>query len=122
MAASLTEKSPIEAGHARKSPTANADYLNRLPYGLIVVASANELFHIHGGRLSQQPDAAFTVVGGYCSEFVVNPPFVFLQNMIVSIQGRRHKFLSRHFGDASAHVAASGVWGNILFEATTFVE
>ena len=73
-------------------------------------------------RLTQQPDAVLAMVAGYRSEFVENPPFGPLECLLVPVPDRRHKFLLRDIADASAHVAASRVFGNILVEATTFVE
>ena len=72
--------------------------------------------------LPQQPDAVLAMVAGYRSEFVENPPFFLLGCLLVSVPDRCHKFLLGHLADASPHVAASRVFGNILVEATTLVE
>ena len=83
---------------------------------------ADGLLALIAGSATQQPDAVLTVVAGYRSEFVENPPLVLLGCLLVPVPGRRHKFLLRHLADASAHVAASRVFGSILAEATTSVE
>ena len=64
---------------------------------------------------AQQPDAVLAVVAGYRSESVENPPFVLLGRLLVSVPDRCHKFILRHLAEASAHVAASRVFDNILF-------
>ena len=51
-----------------------------------------------------------------------SPAFVLPGRLPVSVPDRCHKFPLRHLAEASAHVAASRVFGNILVEATTFVE
>ena len=84
--------------------------------------SANTMRPYVADRLTQQPDAVLAMVAGYRSEFVENPPFVPLGCLLVPVPDRRHKFLLRHLADASAHVAASRVFDNILVEAITFVE
>ena len=95
---------------------------HRFAYGLVVDAPPNGLLLFLADRLTQQPDAVLTVMAGYRGEFVQYPPFVLLGCLLVPVPDRRHKFLLRHLGDASAHVAASRVFGSILAEATTFVE
>ena len=95
---------------------------HRFAYGLVVDAPPNGLLAFIVSSAAQQPDAVLTVMAGYRSEFVQYPPFVLLGCLLVPVPDRRHKFLLRHLADASAHVAASRVFGSILAEATTFVE
>ena len=68
-----------------------------------------------GGRSNLQPP----IVSDYPPTWsTLTPPFT----LLVPVPDRRHKFLLCHLADASAHVAASRVFGNILIEATTCVE
>ena len=117
-----------EVGQCRLEPfTADAvgslpDHDDRFAYGLVVDPSSHDLLALIVGSPTQQPDAVLPVVAGYRSEFVENPPFVLLACLLVSVPDRCHKFLLCHLADASPHVAASRVFGNILVEATTLVE
>ena len=109
---------PFTADAVRSLPNHN----ERFAYGLVVDAPPNGQLLFPADRLTQQPDAVLAMVAGYRGEFVENPPFALLGSLLVPVPDRRHKFLLRHLGDASAHVAASRVFGSILAEATTFVE
>ena len=109
---------PLSADTVRGLP----DNDHRFAYGLVVDAPPNGLLLFLADRLTQQPDAVLTVMAGYRSEFVQNSPFVLLGCLLVPVPHCRHKFLLRHLADASAHVAASRVFGSILAEATTFIE
>ena len=117
-----------EVGQCRLEPfTADAvrslpDHDDRFAYSLVVDAPTHDLLALIVAGLTQQPDAVLAMVAGYRSEFVENLPFVLLGCLLVSVPDRCHKFLLRHLADASPHVAASRVFGNILVEATTFVE
>ncbi len=112
-----------EAGQRRPQPLpadtvgSLPDYDHRFADGLVVDAPSHDLLALIVSSTAQQPDAVLAVVTGYRSEFVQNPPFVLLGCPLVPIPDRRHKFLPRHLADASAHVAASRVFGNILVEA-----
>ena len=117
-----------EVGQRRLEPL-SADTVRGLPdndrrfaYGLVVDAPSQGLVAFIAGSATQQPDAVLAMVAGYRSEFAEYPPFVLLGCLLVPVPDRRHKFLLRHLADASAHVAASRVFGSILAEATTFVE
>ena len=109
---------PLSADTVRGLP----DHDHRFAYGLVVDAPPNGLLLFLADRLTQQPDAVLTVMAGYRGEFVQYPPFVLLGCLSVPVPDCRHKSLLRHLADASAHVAASRVFGSILAEATTFVE
>ena len=117
-----------EVGQRRLEPfTADAvrglpDHDDRFAYGLVVDSPSQGLLAISASSATQQPDAVLAMVAGYRSEFAEYPPFVLLGCLSVPVPDRRHKFLLRHLADASAHVAASRVFGSILAEATTFVE
>ena len=95
---------------------------DRFAYGLVVDAPSHDVLTLIVGSPTQQPDAVLAMVAGYRSEFVQYPPFVLLGRLPVSVPDRCHKFLFRHLAEASPHVAASRVFGNILVEATTLVE
>ena len=117
-----------EVGQCRLEPL-SADTVRGLPdndhrfaYGLVVDAPSQGLLAFIVSSAAQQPDAVLAMVAGYRSEFVQYPPFVLLGCLSVPVPDCRHKFLLRHLADASAHVAASRVFGSILAEATTFVE
>ena len=112
-----------EVGQRRLEPFA-ADAVGSLPdhddrfaYGLVVDAPSHNLLALIVAGLTQQPDAVLAMVADYRSEFVENPPFVLLGRLPVSVPDRCHKFLLRHLADASPHVAASRVFGNIVVEA-----
>ena len=109
---------PLSADAVRGLP----DHDHRFAYGLVVDAPSQGLLAFIVSSAAQQPDAVLAVVAGYRGEFVQYPPFVLLGCLSVPVPDRRHKFLLRHLADASAHVAASRVFGSILAEATTFVE
>ena len=117
-----------EVGQRRLEPfTVDAvgslpDHDDRFAYVLVVDAPTHDLLALIVAGLTQQPDAVLAMVAGYRSEFVENPPFVFLGRLPVSVPDRCHKFLLGHLADASPHVAAARVFGNMLVEATTLVE
>ena len=97
---------------------------DRFPNSIIADASACQRsgFAAFLGGVLQRTNAMLAVMASDSDEFVEDPAFILLGCLLVSVPDRGQEFLLLHPGDSSTHVVTTRLLGNMLIEATTFVE